>query len=131
MWATCPRLDFGIDLLKAWGYHYRGVAFNWIKCRPDGGIIGSQGIRSSFTKPTSELILVGSTEPKGRTLKISDETILQVVKAPRLEHSRKPSKFQKYIELMYPDYSKAELFARRKRKGWACWGNEIESDFKL
>mgnify|MGYP003146851400 CR=1 FL=1 len=29
------------------------------------------------------------------------------------------------------NYSKIELFARRKVKGWDCWGNEVESDIEL
>lgn len=24
MWATCPRLNFAIELIAAWGLHYRG-----------------------------------------------------------------------------------------------------------
>ena len=26
LWATCPRLDFAIDMINRWGFHYRGVA---------------------------------------------------------------------------------------------------------
>lgn len=45
----------------------------------------------------------------------------------RGKHSEKPEEFQDMIEKVnYGPY--LELFARRKRQGWACWGNEIESD---
>ena len=29
------------------------------------------------------------------------------------------------------DVPRIELFARRKRKGWDVWGNEVESDIDL
>jgi N6-adenosine-specific RNA methylase IME4 len=35
MWATMPKLDFAIDLLKHWGFKYKTVAFNWIKTNKD------------------------------------------------------------------------------------------------
>jgi len=44
LWATCPRLDFALECLKAWGLHYRGVAFVWVKTRrSDGAISGAKG----------------------------------------------------------------------------------------
>ena len=27
LWATCPRLHFAVQLIEAWGLHYRGVAY--------------------------------------------------------------------------------------------------------
>ena len=74
VWATCPRLDFAIAAMRAWGLHYRGVAFAWVKTRRDGTPVGAQGVRASVTKPTIELVLVGSPMAKGRPLKIADAT---------------------------------------------------------
>jgi len=31
------------------------------------------------------------------------------------------------IERMYPRVKLGELFARTKRDGWLCWGNEVPS----
>ena len=28
-------------------------------------------------------------------------------------------------ELMFPEQNKIEMFARKERPGWDCWGNEI------
>ena len=125
VWATCPRMDFAIDAIRAWGLHYRGVAFVWVKTRKDGAVIGAQGIRACVTKATSELLLVASTNKKGRPLKIADESVAQVVLAPRGEHSEKPAEVYRRIERMYPDASKCELFARAERPGWACVGDEL------
>jgi N6-adenosine-specific RNA methylase IME4 len=42
-------------------------------------------------------------------------------------HSQKPEFFQELIE-QQSDGPRLELFARRKRKGWHSWGNEVDSD---
>lgn len=125
VWATSPRLDFAIDCIRAWGLTYRGVAFNWIKTKKDGIPVGAQGVRPSIVKPTSELVLAASRVKTGRPMKLFDESIRQIVLAPKQEHSRKPDAIHESIERMYPDASKIELFARRRREGWDAWGNEV------
>lgn len=135
VWATCPRLDFAIEAIQTWGLHYRGVAFVWVKTRRDGVPVGAQGVRASVTKPTTELLLVASPMPRGRPLKIADESVAQYVGdvtevtepiyAPRGEHSEKPAEVYRRIERMYPDAAKCELFARAERLGWTCVGDEL------
>lgn len=125
MWVTCPRLDFGVDLLRKWGFHYRGVAFVWVKTNQEGKPIGAQGVRPSFVKPLTELVIVGSKQKSGRPMKLHSESICQTVFAPRQEHSRKPDEVMLRIEAMYPTASKIELFARRRVDGWSAWGNEV------
>lgn len=126
VWATSPRLDFAIDLIRHWGLHYRGVSFVWVKTRADGKPIGAQGVRPSIVKPTTEFVIAASVSSKGRPLPLSDESIPQVVMAPRREHSRKPDEVQERIERMYPACKKLEVFARQQRDGWAYVGNEIK-----
>ena len=43
LWATCPRLDFAIQCISAWGLHYRGVAFVWVKTSHAGVPLGATG----------------------------------------------------------------------------------------
>ena len=31
MWCTAPQLPVGLEVMAAWGYQYKTVAFNWIK----------------------------------------------------------------------------------------------------
>lgn len=125
MWATSPRLDFAIDLLRHWGLTYRGVAFTWVKTRKDGNPIGAQGVRPSFVKPTAEFVLVASMTSKGRPQQIADESVKHIVLAPKQEHSRKPDDVHERINALYPDASKLEMFARREMPGWKVWGNEV------
>ena len=124
LWATGPRLDTAIDMLRAWGLYHRGVAFTWVKTRKkDGQPIGAQGVRPSVVKPTTEFVLVASTKKKARPLPIADEGVPQVVLAPRRAHSQKPEEVQERIDKLYPELRKAELFARRQFPGWDCYGD--------
>ena len=124
LWATSARLDFALDCIRAWGLHYRGVAFVWVKTRKDGGIIGAQGVRPSITKPTTEFVLAASNIARGRPLPLASEKVPQVFLAPRRQHSRKPDEVRKRIEELYPDARKLEIFARTTTPGWQVWGNE-------
>jgi N6-adenosine-specific RNA methylase IME4 len=126
VWATAPRLDAAIKLIAAWGLHYRGVAFTWVKSKQDGVTpIGAQGVRPSIVKPTAEFLLVASNVAKGRPLKLSSESVKHVILAPKQEHSRKPDAIHESINTLYPDATKLELFARRPYQGWDVWGNEV------
>lgn len=41
------------------------------------------------------------------------------------KHSQKPEVAYEIIERLYPNQAKIELYARRHRDGWDCWGNEV------
>lgn len=124
VWATCPKLDLAVEAIKRWGFHYRGVAFVWVKTRRDGGIIGAQGIPPTGTKPTSELVLLATTNKTGRPFQLLDASVPQVVLAPRGKHSQKPTVIHDRIVKLYGDRPRIELFAREAKAGWDCWGNE-------
>lgn len=146
MWATCPKLHDAVDLLRAWGFHFRGVAYVWVKTTKNGKIINGQGVRPSFVKPTTEIVLMGSSSPEiglestgdddsefvlvgstnrtGRTLPLLTEAQGQVVLAPRGRHSEKPREVRHRIEQLFGKYSRLEMFAREHPRGWDAWGNE-------
>jgi len=46
-------------------------------------------------------------------------------------HSQKPEIAYQIIERLYPVSEKLEMYARTRRQGWDCWGNEVESDIEL
>ena len=41
-------------------------------------------------------------------------------------HSIKPGTLQERLELMLSSANKLEMFARRVRKNWTAWGDEID-----
>jgi site-specific DNA-methyltransferase (adenine-specific) len=127
MWATCPRLDAAVDLMKKWDYNYRGVAFVWVKTTKAGKIIEGQGVRFFNDTATTEMLLVGTTNKTGRPFPIHTEKMGQVVLAPRTgKHSEKPAVFyEKIEELCGSGTNKLEMFCRGvPRTGWYGWGME-------
>jgi N6-adenosine-specific RNA methylase IME4 len=36
LWVTFPQLQEGLDTIKAWGFTYKTVAFNWVKKNKSG-----------------------------------------------------------------------------------------------
>jgi N6-adenosine-specific RNA methylase IME4 len=125
MWATCPRLDFALKLIEAWGLTYRGVAYVWVKINRRGEIISGQGVPPTFTKPTTELVLAATTKSTGRPFPILDLAQPQVVLHSRGSHSEKPAIFRQRIEQLCGDRPRIELFARSSAAGWDSWGAEV------
>lgn len=115
MWATAPKLDWAIELGRAWGFQYSTVAFVWDKMRTLAGC---------YTITECEFVLVFKHKKK-RLPKRYKTNVKQFFQEKPREHSRKPEYVQDMIDLMYPEAKKIELFARRSREGWDTWGNEV------
>lgn len=126
MWATGPRLNFAIDLIRSWGLHYRGAAYVWVKINSRNEVIKGQGVPPTFTKPTTEFVLAATTMPTGRPFPLLDLAQGQVVLHRRGEHSQKPSIFRTCIEELCGERSRIELFARSRSEGWDTWGAEAD-----
>lgn len=126
MWATGPKLHLAIKAIEAYGLHYRGIAFDWCKTNSRGKPINGQGARPSLIKHAGELVLWASPIAKGRVLPIKDEGMASWIMEPRPQnvHSRKPETVQDRIEALV-DGPYLELFARRQRAGWDCWGDAL------
>ena len=127
LWATSSKMPDAIEVMKAWGFHYRGVSHVWVKTRRDGGIIHGMGVRPTVTKPTTEFVLVGTRRKTGRPFKLLTENQGQVVLAPREEHSKKPDVFRDNIVELFGNRKRIELFARQASPGWDVWGNQVKS----
>ena len=126
MWATGPRLHNAVDLMRSWGFHYRGVAWVWVKTRKDGQIMGPAGVPPTFVKPITEFVLAGSTNKVGRPFPIQTSKMEQVILAPRGKHSEKPSEVHEKIVELSGDIPRIELFARQAVDGWVSTGFEID-----
>lgn len=124
LWATCPRLDSAIEILKGWGFRFTTVAFVWVKRAKTNSLIFNPGY---YTASNIEVVLLGV---RG-TMRPDRPMIQQVVEGPRREHSRKPDEVRRRIEAMYPNAQRLEMFAREHVDGWDTHGNELESDLEL
>jgi len=120
LWVTHPLLPRAFEIITAWGFAYKTVAFTWIKTNKDGtGFPIGCGF---WTRANPELCLLAT---RGRPQRIS-RSVRQLILAPRRAHSQKPEEVYERIEpLVSGPY--LELFARDRRLGWASWGLEVET----
>jgi len=125
MWAVSPLLPEALEVMKAWGFKYKTLAFCWIKKTKNGKQVHNLG---RWTMGGVELCLLGVKGHPQRKVK----NIKQTFEALRTKHSQKPFEVRNFItDLMGNDRTKIELFARQKTEGWDVWGDEVESDIKL
>lgn len=119
LWVTFPCLEEGLELIKAWGFDYKTVAFTWVKrnAKSDGYKVGL----GHWTRANAEICLLAT---KGHPKRVS-KSVRQICDARIMEHSRKPAEIRDRILLLMGDLPRIELFARQYADGWDCWGNEV------
>lgn len=120
LWVTAPALTEGIELISAWGFTYKTVAFTWIKRnRKSNGIFKGMGY---YTRANAEFCLLAT---RGKILERKSHSVSSVVISHVEEHSKKPSEVRERIVTLFGDLPRVELFARQHASGWDCWGNEV------
>lgn len=119
MWMVdwCPQ--DALDLLAHWGLRHVTTAFTWVKQNASG--VGWHMGQGYWTRANPEQCWLAT---KGNPKRLYAD-VRQLIVAPVMEHSRKPDEWLDRIErLTEGDY--LELQARRPRKGWTSWGDELE-----
>ena len=111
LWATNPKLEEALKVMKAWGFEYR-TNMVWVKDKVGTGY---------YFRGQHELLLVGVKGNVG--VPLEENRPPSVLMAPVREHSRKPDKVYEIIERMYPNGRYLELFARQQRPKWTAWGH--------
>lgn len=119
LWVTDPCLQQAFEVIDAWGFIYKTVAFTWVKTSIDGSKypIGT----GYWTRANPEMCLLAT---KGSPKRL-DRGVRQLVIAPRREHSRKPDIIRDDIVRLMGDVPRLEMFARTSTPGWAVWGNQV------
>ena len=110
LWATFPQLPAALRLIEAWGFHYKSVAFVWLKKnkKADSWFYGL----GFWTRGNAEICLLATRgHPKRQAANIHQFII---------------SPIEAHVALM-GDLPRVELFARQSPPGWEVWGNEVES----
>lgn len=123
MWATMPRLDFAIELMKHWWFDYKTIWFTRVKLNKDWTYRVNPWY---YTASNVELVLIGIKWKNNWRFKPNKTMINQIVATSIREHSRKPDEVRDRINLMYPDLNKIELFARTKVQGRDARWNEVD-----
>lgn len=129
LWATWPKLPEALQVIEAWGFHYRTCAFVWVKLNPAFTTDQNYSIPrhelysglGHWTNSGSEFVLLGR---KGDTLERQSRSVKQVVAYPHRRHSEKPPIIREKIVELLGDLPRIELFARSRHTGWTSWGLE-------
>lgn len=125
IWATYPMIKECLELIDAWGFTYKTLAFNWIKLSKTSNKLNF-GL-GRYTRGNSEPLLLAT---KGKLYPIR-RNINEVIMLPNIRHSKKPDRIRNMIVDLMGDLPRIELFARNQVNGWHCWGNEVNSDIQL
>lgn len=82
LWVYSPLLDRAFEVIRAWGFNYRSLAFVWLKTTRAGWPRISTGYH---TRQEVELCLLAT---RGRGYRRADRGVRQVIVEPPREHSR-------------------------------------------
>ncbi|MCL2780011.1 MAG: MT-A70 family methyltransferase [Actinomycetia bacterium] len=116
LWTTNAALEQAYAVVRAWGFTPRSL-LTWLKPR--------LGLGHYLRNCTEQLIF--ATKGKAPVLVRNQPNWLFAI---RQDHSHKPEELYDIIERCSPG-PYVELFARRPRRGWDAWGNEIDSDLSF
>lgn len=119
LWTTNTHVEHAWRIARSWGFEPKNL-LTW--CKPPKGMIGF-GTFSGCT----EFVLYAQM---GKTVKLARCERTWWEWSRSLKHSAKPEPFFDVVERVSPS-PRLELFARRKRHGWASWGNEIANDVEM
>lgn len=114
LWVTNPMQCDGVEVAHAWGFEPK-TKFVWVKNRaaPAG----------FYCRSRTEDLWVCT---RGEGMTVAPENLPDnVIEAAVRKHSEKPDRAYEVIEDLYPKARKLELFARKRRKGWNAFGNEL------
>jgi N6-adenosine-specific RNA methylase IME4 len=129
LWTTWPHMIDAMNVIEAWGFTYRTLAWEWIKVNKDNTLAMGTGYYFR-ANPEPCLLAVKGKMP----VAVHDE--INVIIAPRMAYSQKPEEQYAKIARVYPHQlypNRIELFARRPVFGWEATGLELDgidiSDF--
>jgi len=118
IWITFPNLNIVFDVIKAWGFNYKTVAFTWVKKYKSGKNFMGMG---NWTRSNAEICLLAT---KGKPKRIN-AGIRQIIESVPEKHSKKPDEVRDRIVELCGDLPRLEMFARKKSLKWETWGNEV------
>lgn len=125
LWITFPQLPEAFQVIKAWGFTYKTVAFIWVKQNKSGkGFFFGLG---HWTRSNAEICLLAV---KGHPKRNSNK-VFQLIVSPLEGHSKKPEEVRRRIVELMGNQSRLELFARQESPGWDIWGNEVSSSSEV
>jgi N6-adenosine-specific RNA methylase IME4 len=112
VWTTNAFMVEAHAVARAWGFEQKTI-LTWTK--------PSIGLGDYYRNSTEHLLFC----TRG-SLPVRRHDVPTHFEAPRGRHSEKPARLYEIVESMSPG-PYVELFARKPRAGWTCWGNELDA----
>jgi N6-adenosine-specific RNA methylase IME4 len=126
MWTVDWCLEAAFDLMRHYGFEPVTKLFTWAKTNGEGDLSAYDDSTwhmgmGYWTRSNPEDCWLGT---RGSPKRLHAD-VRQLIVAPLMEHSRKPDAWLDRAERLV-DGPYIELNARRPRKGWLSWGDELE-----
>lgn len=118
VWRVSSMQQEALDVMRAWGFTLK-TELVWVKRTVNGNRHFGMG---RTLRAEHEVCLIG-TRGKPRVRSRSIRSVFEAVASRR--HSEKPDEFYALVESLC-DGPYVELFARRHRPDWQCFGNELQ-----
>jgi len=117
MWTIDKYLHDTEQMMAECGYKLH-ARFVWDK---------ENGIAPAFTVRFSHEYLLWFYLPKKMLMPIKEYRgkYTTVIREPSTTHSTKPQAVYEMLEKLFPEGTRIELFARKRRVGWDCWWEEV------
>lgn len=125
LWVTNNFIAEGLAIVTAWGFTLKTI-ITWGKVCDDRP--GTPSMRTGFYYRGATEHCLFAVRGKLRLSAGKPESNLHLL--PRLSHSVKPDYFYELIMRNSPG-PYLEIFARRPRKGWDYFGNEVNSTVQI
>lgn len=144
LWVPSSHIKNGLDTTRNWGFTPKQT-WIWVKTKNDPFVGLKKELKKSNDlfqtidhfdinnvlsfnmghtfRQTHEICII-ATKGTGLSKIIENRSQRSVFLGPAKKHSEKPESLQNSLDAMFPNANKLEMFARRKRKGWTCVGNQ-------
>src|SRR4051812_28304603 len=122
LWRVGAMQQDALDVVEGWGFRVKAELV-WVKLTSTSSSLHFGMGR--YVRGAHETYLIAT---RGRAnVRVHDQR--SIFFAPVGRHSAKPDAFY-WIVMRMAEGPYAELFARRHRSGWRCFGNELDTQRK-
>jgi N6-adenosine-specific RNA methylase IME4 len=116
LWRVAAMQNEAVIVAMNWGFVVKAELI-WLKQTKTGKRHFGMGRQFRNEHESCLVATRGRVTPKVKN-------VCSTFTASAGAHSAKPDEFYEIVERMY-DGPYVELFARRQREGWSCYGNEL------
>jgi N6-adenosine-specific RNA methylase IME4 len=117
LWRVAAMQSEALIVMRAWGFTQKSELV-WVKQTVTGKMHFGLG---HYVRAAHETCLIGV---RGK-VSVDDRSVRSVFEAPVGRHSEKPDEAYAIAQRLVAGGPYAEVFARRRRPGWQCYGDEL------